>query len=432
MAGPSRHIEWLYRQLPEWQERGWLAAEGAEALRAHYGPVSNNDFRRLTMLLIALMAALLIGGGLVLIFAYNWYALSRPQRAVVAVAPLLVTVVLGLIALPRQGNRLILRECAAVGNLFSLGAAIALVSQTYNVSGSLPDYLLAVCLLGLPVIYLLRSDAAALLYIVGIVWRRWEAAGWAAGSTLAYPVFWLTLALMLPFVLMRMRRWRTGGQGLFTLMLAAAALALPPDNVGFWGTVCAYALFLSLVVGLRGSDFGGRLVAGLARWLSLGSMAVLLVALSFRELWQETEIVSAEGAAALLVLLLVLLVGDLLLMVLAARRRDWLCLMWTGLGPLVVALRFATYHDTTGLAGALAIDALGLAVGALTLRLAYAKHHLGAVNLGLSLIAGIVVMRFFDSGLPMLWRGVGFIAVGALFVFVNLRLARQMQKEGTP
>jgi uncharacterized membrane protein len=155
MPDEKRHLEWLYGQLTDWEKNGWLMTGGADAIRLCYGEAKATDYRRVTGILFAALAALLIGGGIILILAHNWDDLSRPLCAVIALLPLIATYALAVHALRRKQERAAWNDGTAVGNVCALASAIAIVAQTYNIHGELSTFLLTVCVLSLPVAYLL-------------------------------------------------------------------------------------------------------------------------------------------------------------------------------------------------------------------------------------------------------------------------------------
>jgi uncharacterized membrane protein len=53
---------------------------------------------------------------------------------------------------------------------FAIGACISLISQIYQVNGSLPEFLLVWVLLSLPLIYFLSANTVALFCIAAITW----------------------------------------------------------------------------------------------------------------------------------------------------------------------------------------------------------------------------------------------------------------------
>jgi uncharacterized membrane protein len=426
-----RHLEWLYRQLPQWQEKGWIAPEAVDSIKSHYGPVPAADYRRVTSILFAVLAALLIGGGVILIFAHNWNDISRPLRAVISILPLLVTYALGYHVLKSRTESAVWREGVAVGNIGALAAAVALVGQTYSIPGNLASFLLTVGLLSLPATYLFRSNGAALLYLASLVWRRWAAAEiWIGPTTDAYPIFWLMLALIVPFVIMQTRKGGSTGAKLLVFgVLTVIAIAMPPNKSDFW-CILAYALLGSSIIGLKAFDAEGRYVARAASILSYAGLFVILLILSFGDVWSENHFYREGGAVETVSLLTALaLVNIAVLALLILRKADLVDIIWTALGPLLVLIRLVSISNKHGSDIAFFINALGLALGITTIAAGYRRGSMTLVNGGLAVVCGIFLMRFFDSDLSMLLRGCAFIVIGIAFIVVNVKLSRKFKEE---
>ena len=52
------------------------------------------------------------------------------------------------------------------------------------------------------------------------------------------------------------------------------------------------------------------------------------------------------------------------------------------------------------------------------------KTAISHINTGMAAVCALIVIRFFDSDLDFLWRGIVFLLLGAGFLFVNLKILR--------
>ncbi|MDP6980946.1 MAG: DUF2157 domain-containing protein [Myxococcota bacterium] len=68
----------MHRELPGWVERRLVSADGADRLREHYAVP---DSSKLVFLLLGVLGAAVIGGGIILLVAHNREDLSRFDRA---------------------------------------------------------------------------------------------------------------------------------------------------------------------------------------------------------------------------------------------------------------------------------------------------------------------------------------------------------------
>jgi hypothetical protein len=107
--------------------------------------------------LLAAVGSILVAAGIVLLIAHNWDEFSRPVRSVIAFLPLLAAQALSVFVLLRRNESKAWRECAAIFNVAAIGSAISLVSQTYQIHGSLANFIFVWILLSLPLVYLMRT-----------------------------------------------------------------------------------------------------------------------------------------------------------------------------------------------------------------------------------------------------------------------------------
>ncbi len=128
------NLRWLEKQLPDLLQEGVIDAATDQRLRRHFnfaaaGTPAQGAAGSLSLVTIILAAigGLLIGGGIILIFAHNWQHIGRPMRAALAFAPLLAAQALAVMAIfPRRRGQA-WREVAGVLLFCAVPAAIALI-----------------------------------------------------------------------------------------------------------------------------------------------------------------------------------------------------------------------------------------------------------------------------------------------------------------
>ena len=138
--------------------------------------------------------ALMVGLGIIALFAANWDMFGREARAAIAVAPV---VACGAVAIAASLNGVRARALwEPLGILWcvSVAAATCLVAQTYQVGGSVPGLVLLVALLMLPAIWTTRAVAPTVLWpILAIVWGG---VSWDAGACKSFALAAKGVALM--------------------------------------------------------------------------------------------------------------------------------------------------------------------------------------------------------------------------------------------
>ena len=431
----GKHLRWLYEQLPGLVQQGVLTAEAAEKLRQHYGPAAKPDARRLILVLFGVLGAVLIGGGIILLLAHNWDELGRPVRTALSFVPLLAAQGLAGWVLRRQAQSMAWREGVAAYWAMTIGSSIALIAQTYNLGGDFGDFVLTWALLGLPIIYLLRSSAVAALYWAGVT-------AWVIYTRVTSGVelwFWPLLALAVPHLWRIARPDRYHPRVGWLIWVLAICL-----SIGTGASLADHLADLWMIV--YGSLFTVMWLAG-RRWFdegesprrqplqSIGALGafVLSLVLTFKSLWEELTWHShwweSEQPFAWLraVVLAIWPVAAMCLWGNALRRRDIPGAV-AGLLPLLAALGFALgSQPARNTFMPLVFDAFMLATGVALVIGGVRERRLSVTNGGLVVLSALIIARFFDSDLDFLARGLAFVIVGAGFLVANLVLVKKMK-----
>ena len=186
----------MLKDLPELIKAGIISEETANSIQDYYKAKSGSPANRL-FVVFGILGATLVGLGIILIIAHNWDELSRPTKTGIAFLPLLIGQVLCGYALVKKRSNTTWRESAAAFLFFSVGASISLVSQIYHIPGDLSAFMLTWMLLCFPLIYVMRSSIASLLYLAGVTYYACETNYWSHSSTESY-WYWGLVLLALP------------------------------------------------------------------------------------------------------------------------------------------------------------------------------------------------------------------------------------------
>ena len=138
--------------------------------------------------------ALMVGLGIIALFAANWDMFGREVRAAIAVAPVVACGAVAIAAALKGVRARALWEPLGILWCVSVAAATCLVAQTYQVGGSVPGLVLLVALLMLPAIWTTRAVAPTVLWpILAIVWGG---VSWDAGACKSFALAAKGVALM--------------------------------------------------------------------------------------------------------------------------------------------------------------------------------------------------------------------------------------------
>ena len=435
-------IRWLYEELPGLVAGGIVPEDVAVRLRAHYGESPRGAGVRGALVIFAVLGALLIGGGIILILAHNWDDLSKISRTALALGPLLCGQLLAGWVISRDDAGAGWREGSAVFLYIAIGSSLALVSQTYHLPGEFEDFLLAWMLFGLPVVYLLKSSVSAALYVAGSAF--WADYRWSEGGSGIYYI--LLLCLVAPYIYGVFKEGQYSSRASWTgwVVVASTAAALAGAGHDLFGDAwvflysgCFSAIFLagSKWMGGRASMWQRPLKS--ARGIGVAFLGFIF---TFDGVWKSTDIgfkiasrASLPGPAELAepALIAALVTFSLVMVAYNIAGSRWLEAGWGALaGVAAVSYPFAA-ADSPWLA-AFVCNLFYLGLGVATMVGGLRTGKLLVLNVGLVMVSVLVIARFFDSDLPFLVRGLAFIAVGTGFLVTNAVFVSRMKKRGAP
>jgi uncharacterized membrane protein len=435
----TSHHRWLLEQLPQWERDGLLTTDAARTLRErHTAQQEAADSQPgIAQIIMGSLGALLIGAGLIAVIGYNWDDFSRPVRLLFAFLPLLVTQIASFRVLQRgDAAAAWVRETTALLQALATGACIAIVSQIYNLGGEWPDFLFWWMLLSLPLVWVMRSQAVAIFYLVAIaVWsvnqvehgKPWH------DSPQLYPVLLLGL---LPFwpgwpqkqALSLSVRWVMTISAIFGLCAAAVFVCEESGHflsfkfeTAMWLWTLTAAAFVLLPLTQAAFEEPTRrkpqVVLG-SLWLFGYGLAA-----TFRDI--SDEVTGGMKHALHLPWCWGLLAVLAVFVLLALKRRRWAVLSIASISLLpLLAFPFERLLSW--------VFTLHLAAIGLTLILLDFSGRRGAPRFGALLLSVLIILRMADSHFSLLAKGVGFIIVGVAFLAFNLLMSRRHRQPALP
>ena len=413
----------LLAELPLWEQKGWISPEQAARLRQQYA-LAKPHSGAWWQLVLSLFAVLCVSAGVIALFAANWAALSREVRIVLSLTPLLLAQLAVLYAIYARPDSTAWRECSALTLALAVGAAIALIAQTYHIESNLPAFLRVWLWLTLPLPFLTRGWAVAffvalLTHILGFhtlgrflyapdVFWRWE-----------YPAYMLALLALLLWQRQRgsdyhdqHSAWRTFAAGnALVFALALCSEGTHGDFLPVW--VCLATWYLA------SRTLGGR------NAMALVFQLVLAFILLFPDLLSERT--DGHGLHFVLALSPLTAVSAVLFVFALCRwkRLHGWDIAFAASGVLLYFL--GTQRELFGQLWPWLPTLVVVILGLWRARMAL-DHSLFAVNAALIWVLMALFARFVADELPLWLKGIVFIGAGTAFFILNLRLARRPQR----
>lgn len=435
MAHP-RYVRWLYEQLPELLVKGIIMPEQAEQLREHYGAVEERPAFNIGFLVASLLGALLVGSGILLIFAYNWEDLSKVWRTVLSFTPLVIAQIFFGYAFFYQRRFITWTEGTSTFLMLMLAACIALISQTYHIWGLPETFLWTWMVLSIPLLYLLNSSLVTIIYLVGITSWTMQVRGFESVW------YWMLLAAAVPHFVYN---WRKRTQ---LLRRDALGWALVLTSIFGWfgtienrlaeyslvGTMQILSIFYLLGIWLfpnRGASFMSR---PLQTYAVAGSYVFLLI-LTYDFItvpdFDINAVLSGHSYAAWagvvnFIILLLMIGGYVLLLVKvfpSLKPVDYFVSFLPVFGVLVLIL----HRLDAEILSILLANAYLLGWGIYYLISGVRERRMVWVNIGMFFILSLATARFFDTHWSYLIKGIIFVVLGICFLTTNIILSRRLK-----
>lgn len=379
--------------------------------------------------IFAVLGSTLVGLGIILILAHNWDYFSRPVKTIFAFAPLIIgQFIVGYSILKKKSTTW--KEASGVFLFFAVGSSIALVSQIYNIPGDFSSYMLTWILLCAPLIYLLKSNALAVLHIV-FATNYACTLGYFDGNKTPW-MYILLLAVLFPHYYQLLKQKPLHNitsvfNWLWPLSVTIVLGAFVGKSAEFG--ILMYVTLFGLLYNIGKIPFfdnqklrrNGFLVLG-----SLGTVYMLLLT-SFEWLWNDMlrkniEFNSQEFYVSLVLFLLTL--GVLMYSFLKKQIQGFNLFQY--LFVLFAVIFFI------GLSGSILpiilINIIILVLGIIAIKIGADKFHFGVLNYGLLIITALIACRFFDTNMSFVIRGLLFVSVGVGFFLANYMMLKRQKK----
>lgn len=414
--------------LQELVSAGVITEETSSRIQTYYANQAPSSKSRL-FAIFGVLGAILVSMGIILMFAHNWDNFNRLSKTILAFLPMLIGQGLCIYVLLKKTDNSAWREAASVFLFFSVGAAIALIGQIYNIPGSLSSYLLSWMLLVLPLVYLLGSNMVALLYLGGITYYAAEVGYFKYSAETPY-LYWVLLLALIPhyYHLVKHKLYHnfsTFHHWLIPLSITCILGSLSVTGSGLAMYVAYMSLFGVFYLIGKSAPFNqlrilnnGYLVVGAA-----GSIVLLLTA-SFKWFWEE--IYNYDNSYLNISWAVAILLTSVAIGLFIRNRRSKQAAASNPLeGIFIVFIACYFLALNTPIIAMVLVNLLALGTGILLIRKGENDQHLGILNLGLIMIAALVACRFFDTDMSFVLRGLLFVLVGTGFFYANYRLVQK-------
>lgn len=423
----------IHKDLPELLKAGIITPETADRIQGYYKSKTSSSSNRL-FVVFGILGAILVGLGIILIIAHNWDELSRSTKTIFAFLPLLIGQAVCGYVLLKKSNNTGWRESATAFLFFAVGACISLVSQIYHLPGNLSSFLLLWMLLCFPLIYVMKSSVAALLYIVGITYYAAEASYFSYPSSDSY-LYWILLLAVFPqYYLLFRNHPKSNFLNVENWLIPTSitiALGTFAGGVSEFMYIAYFSLF-GLFYSIGNNVFFKDLNLRNNAYKIIGSFGtlILLFTLSFDSFWEhlrKKEFYTGELISStelwVAVVLSVLAIGYLYKQ---QKNKPWRELpILSYIFMVMIPIFILGFYSSIAV---VLINLIILTVSILTIIAGTKQEHFGILNFGLSLITVWIIIRFLNTDLSFVIRGLLLIAIGIGFFSANYLMLKKRRR----
>ena len=436
-----KHEQWLLNLLPQWKAEGLLTEEAEGILRERYA--SDEKKTPLWFIFLGSLGALLVGLGVITLFAANWKDIGRPARAVLSFIPLCLSLALYGAGLWRGWDKRngFLDVTGLLWGL-SVGACIALIAQTYQIPSDGRMFVFAWTLLLFPVMYATRSFIVTAGHYLGLL--IWMIMTRHLPETMQH-LWVLPMALLgLPVALFVMRvrpEYRVRGIVLRWFMLALGCVAY-----GYVFSVEKGIEVVTFIVFMYGLLFAALAQVGFRHpdgegwynrpWGIVGMLGSLIVTSLFAfgsYAVRDGLLIEGWHNAGCLVAMALLLAALCAMSMVRWRkqRKNMYYPLAYGLAPIfcIGVIPVAEKFRGNPLVR-VPLEALVylIALGVFTLVYGISERRLARANLGLLILLAVILDKFFESALPLTVKAIVFLVAGLCFFGLSFYMNRTISR----
>ncbi len=411
--------KWLLKEIESWQEREIVDEETACKLKSMYRPNKNIG---LLIVLFSIIGSLLIGMGIVLVSANNWwYSLPILLKTFIGFLPLLISQIVVLYVYRYKMTSVAFRESAALLNMAGVFASIALVGQIFHLPGDFTNYLLVCGILFLPTMLCMNAISPLIIYfwsaINGGVYFSDEAG-------IVISVIMLASGALFALKKCMTKSGKTTYLSLITVISALVWILVSALRCDCDLSIIIYSYALLLI----SSSHIYKCCEDVFSIVGRICFLILTFVVTYQGLWGYK--VEFDSMAFLIVTILLTAVAIGLFVKNFISKKYCLFSISTFV-LLVIRILWCIFGLTKSPLDVIFMIVCNVILFALSILCIFygaRKIDLYNANIGMVTLCTLIVLRFFDSELPLSTRGVVFLILGVGFLLFNLYLVKTKKK----
>jgi uncharacterized membrane protein len=420
----------ITNELEELLQANVLTTETAEKIREYFHQKKEENHNRLSSI-FGILGAILIGLGIILVFAHNWDNLSRLTKIILSFLPLLIGQLLCGYSILKKSESTVWKETSSVLLFFAIGASISLVAQVYNIPGDINSFIISWMLLSLPLVYLLQSSIVSLLYIAGITYYGCNANYFTYPSTHSF-LYWLLLLGIAPHYYILLKTKAQSNFTLFHNWFVSLSIVICLGTIAHKNGHLLHFSYMSLFTifyFIGKTQFFDQQKLKNNSFLIIGKLGILYLLLlySFKWFWDKSFYKTDSISETLLSIeFITAFVLKLIAAFFFYKKNNQTNFKEIYLLELVFLMNI--FPLISGYEFSIVANSIVLLIGIFEVKRGIKLNHLGILNFGLLLITILITCRFFDTDLSFVVRGILFITIGLGFFLANYFILKKRNR----
>lgn len=422
------------KEIQELIDENIINQETATAINNYYQLKENNKAKSSTLTnIITILGVILVSLGIILLIAHNWDNLSKTLKTIFAFVPLVIGQALCFYTIQKQSESKVWREASAVVLFFAVASSISLISQVYHVDGTLDGFLVAWICLTILVAFLMRSSVTALLLIATSTWYALIVGFNFFGQAKQPYLYLIFMALLLAYYFIHIYKKSESNNFIWFNWLIAASFALCLGSFMYknlidfkWLSLSYYALFiLYFSIGELPIMRDNRFYSNPFGRIGTVGIIVMLAMNSFKTSWINFNYSKEHFNSifsSIYFYILILQVGCIAYILL---KKNSSSIKHPFFISFILFFILILLNGQMPMISAILINVMILSIAIYYINKGNALNHFGILNFGLLIIALLATMRFFDEGIPFIWRGIFFMLTGVGFFVANIQLSKK-------
>ena len=420
----------ITNELQELLKANVVTAETAEKIRQYFDKKQEENQNKLSSV-FGILGAILVGLGVILVFAHNWDTLSRLTKTLLSFLPLIIGQLFCGYSILKKSESSAWRESSAVILFFAVGSSIALIAQVYNIPGDLNSFLMIWMLLCLPLVYLLKSSIVSLLYLTGITYYGCNANYFTYPSAQSY-YYWLLLLGIAPHYCELLKTKAASNFTLFHHWFIALSIVICLGTIAHKNgnsIALSYMSLFTIFYFIGQTPFFEKQKLKNNSYLIFGKLGILYLLLlySFKWFWDKsiynTSSLSETFFSTEFIIAFLLTTFACVLF-----YKKNISTNFKDISILELAFFTNILFFIPGYEFSIVANGIVLAIGISEIKRGNQLNHLGILNFGLILITILITCRFFDTDLSFVIRGILFITIGLGFFLTNYLMFKKRSR----